>query len=100
MTLVKAIKENPQESRQELLLWLFKRAGIKNGNNTNYQFWQQHNKPIELTVCKIRLNYIHNNPVEAGWVNETHEFYYSSARNYAGLDSPMKITSVSDGELI
>lgn len=37
--LIEAIADNPQESRKELLLWLFARAGKKNGNNLRYQFW-------------------------------------------------------------
>ncbi|MBN2610059.1 MAG: transposase [Bacteroidales bacterium] len=63
--LKKAIAENSQESRKEWMLWMFERAGKKNGNNKNFQFWQQHNKPIELVDNKImqqKLDYIHNNP--------------------------------------
>ncbi len=48
------IKENPQESRKEWLVWMFERAGKKKGNNNDpiaigWQFWQQHNKPLEIT---------------------------------------------------
>jgi len=43
-----AIEENLQESRREWMLWMMERAGRKNSNNNNFQFWQQHNKPIEL----------------------------------------------------
>ena len=49
-------------------MWLFERAGTRNPNNTRYQFWQQHNHPIELNTNEKldqRLNYIHNNPVVA-----------------------------------
>ncbi len=45
---IEAIENNPQESRKEWLLWMMKRAGKKQGNITNYQFWQHNNKPIEL----------------------------------------------------
>jgi REP element-mobilizing transposase RayT len=38
-----------------------------------------------------KLNYIHNNPVVAGLVKEPEDYYYSSARNYAGLDAPLEI---------
>ena len=31
-----------------------------------------------------KMNYIHNNPVEAGWVEKPKEYLYSSAKNYAG----------------
>lgn len=51
--IIKAIQENPQESRKDWLLWLFERAGKANGNNTLYQLWhgptlRQDNHPIEL----------------------------------------------------
>ena len=85
--LINAIKENPVESRKEWMLWMMKRAGRKNGNNTTYQFWQQHNKPIELTdnqIAEQKLDYLHNNPVAEGFVYEPHEYKYSSAIDYGG----------------
>ncbi len=63
-----AITENPQESRKEWMLELMRRAGEQNGNIRGFQFWQQANHPIELSTNEMidqRLNYIHNNPVEA-----------------------------------
>jgi putative transposase len=86
-TIVKAIVDNPQESRKEWMLWLFERAGKRNTNNTGFQFWQQHNHPIELSstfLMEQKLEYIHNNPMEAGFVREPHEYSYSSAIDYAG----------------
>tara|TARA_R110000868_G_scaffold19310_4_gene83194 strand:- start:680 stop:1222 length:543 start_codon:yes stop_codon:yes gene_type:complete len=83
--LIKAIEENPKESRKDYLLWMMKRAGKKNSNIKKYQFWQQHNKPIELWSDKViqqKINYIHNNPVEAGFVTNPIDWKYSSARNY------------------
>ena len=93
--IIDGIKNNPQESRKELFLWLFERAGKANSNNTNYQFWQQHNHPVELSTNEMvdqRLNYIHNNPVEAGIVLSPEHYLYSSAINYAGL--PEKLLDV------
>jgi putative transposase len=81
------IVNNPQESRKEWLLWMMERAGSKNSNVKNRQFWQQHNKPIELwsnEVIDQKLDYIHNNPVESGFVTEPQHWKYSSASNYAG----------------
>ncbi len=95
--IIKAIEENPQESRKEWLLWFFERAGKKNSNNSKYQFWQQNNKPIELSNSKIleqKLNYIHNNPVEEGIVFESHEYRYSSAVDYAGSKGMIDIELV------
>lgn len=47
--LIEAIENNPQESRKRWMLWLFTSAGQKNHNNQTYQFWQQDNRPIELS---------------------------------------------------
>ncbi|PTX21550.1 REP element-mobilizing transposase RayT [Pontibacter mucosus] len=71
--LQKAIAEHNQESRKEWMLWLMERAGLKTSNVKHRQFWQQHNKPIELwsaAVIDQKIDYIHNNPVEAGFVSE------------------------------
>ncbi len=54
------------------MLWIFKKAGEKNSNNKNFQFWRQDNHPEELISNKFKdqkLEYIHNNPVESGLVD-------------------------------
>ena len=82
---LEAIKSNPQESRKEWLLWMFERAGKKSSNVSQFQFWQHHNKPIELwspAVIKQKLDYIHNNPVESGFVIDPVDWKYSSATNF------------------
>ncbi|QQR95570.1 MAG: transposase [Bacteroidota bacterium] len=82
-----AIMESPQESRREWIFKLFKQAGENNSNNTNWQFWQQDNHPIELTDATMqeqRLNYIHENPVRAGFVYKAEDYVYSSACDYGG----------------
>lgn len=83
--LVTAIKENPQESRKELLLRAFKRAAQKSSNVDKYQFWRHDNKPIELWSNKVireKVNYVHNNPVEEGLVFRPEDYRYSSAVDY------------------
>ncbi len=81
------IKRDVQESRKEWMLWMMERAGRKNSNNNEWQLWQQHNQPIELNTNEMlsqRLDYLHFNPVEAGFVNEPEHWKYSSALDYAG----------------
>ena len=88
LKIIEAINNNPQESRRELLMWLFERAGTYNPHNTRYQFWEQHSHPIELNTeekLNQRLDYIHNNPVVAGIVRYPEDYLYSSAGNYAKL---------------
>jgi len=87
--LMKTIQDNPQESRREWMLWMFERAGKKNSNVKEKQFWQQSNQPIEIWSLKVfeqKLNYIHNNPVESGFVTDPIDWKYSSARNYGNND--------------
>ena len=83
----KYIENNPQESRKEWLLWMMGRSGRKKSNNNDFQFWLQHNHPIELSTNEIlqqRLDYIHNNPVESHFVDNPTDWSYSSARDYEG----------------
>ena len=86
VNILKAIENNDKESRQEWMLEIFGRNGKENARNTKYQFWQQHNHPIELDTNKKldqRLNYIHQNPVQAGIVLSPEDYLYSSVMNYA-----------------
>ena len=69
------------------MLWMMERAGKKKSNNKDFQFWQQHNHPIELSTNKIlqeRIDYIHTNPVEAGFVKKPSDWLFSSAGDYEG----------------
>ena len=79
--------EKVWESRREWMYIMMHQAGINNGNNKDFQFWQQHNHPIELSTNNLldqKLNYIHNNPVEAGFVESPEMWQYSSAKDYYG----------------
>jgi putative transposase len=96
--LLDAIKHNPFESKKEWMLWMFERIGSKNTSNERYQFWQNGYHPIELNnvfLIEQRLNYLHENPVRAGFVLSAEEYKYSSARNYAGgIDCVMEVVYV------
>ena len=76
---------------------MFKRAGDKNSNVTNSQFWQEHNKPIEQwsnEVIDQKVDYIHNNPVEAGFGTEDYHWKYSSAIDFSGEKGLLEIDMV------
>ncbi len=99
--ITQAIEENPKESRKEWLLWMFEKAGKKNVTVNKMQFWQQHNKPIELWTDKVilqKINYIHNNPVKSGFVTDPIDWKYSSARNYQDDHTVLEIDN--DGYLL
>ena len=49
---------------------------------------QQHNKPIEIKDQEMfdkTLDYIHQNPVVAGFVARPEDWKYSSARDFCGI---------------
>ena len=68
--IVEAIKEHP-ESRRKWLLHRFENAAKRIKRGVNYKVWQNGFHPVELynnIMIKQRLDYIHNNPVEAEFV--------------------------------
>jgi REP element-mobilizing transposase RayT len=88
--LVKMIRDNLSESRRDWMIKAFEKAGKYNPLNKNHQFWQNGNYPVLLysaAVIQQKIDYIHDNPVKAGFVGSAHEFWYSSAN----LESPLKI---------
>jgi REP element-mobilizing transposase RayT len=88
------IMDNPKESRKEWMLGMMETAGSKNSNVKFRQFWQQHNKPIELwspEVIDQKVDYILNNPVVSGFVYEPHHWKYSSALDYMGEKGVLEI---------
>lgn len=82
--IIKAIQEEG-ESRREWMLKLLAEAGQGNHKNKTWQLWRNDNHPIELyspSVMDQKLDYIHNNPIKAGIVDNAEDYLYSSARNY------------------
>lgn len=52
-----------------------------------YQVWQEGIQPKLIqndTMMKDKIEYIHNNPVKRGYVDEAQHWRYSSARDYEG----------------
>jgi REP element-mobilizing transposase RayT len=87
--IIKAIESNPQESRKEWLMYLFKFYAKANKQYSKNHFWQYTIHPILLystEVIKQKMNYIHMNPVRAGLVNEAENYVYSSANVLSPLE--------------
>ncbi len=73
MKLTDAILNNPKESRREWILNLFEKHGKANNSNHRFQVSQHENHPFLLDSVFLynqRLNYLHYNPVVAGFVAE------------------------------
>ena len=90
--------QNEPESRREWMLKLFEEEAEPSKRHKYYKFWQEGNHAIELFNEKFvwdKINYIHNNPVEAGLVKQAHEWVYSSASNYLDLESILEVERIS-----
>jgi REP element-mobilizing transposase RayT len=80
--------ENSNEGN--IILNVFKKSGENLKRIKNYKVWQDDNRPMVLYSNKFiwqKLDYIHNNPIKAGIVEKAEEYLFSSARNYAELES-------------
>ncbi|MCR5889065.1 transposase [Hymenobacter sp. J193] len=90
-----ALHLNQQESRRSWLEWIFRQHGQENRNNEQVQVWQQHSHGVELrtpTMVQQRLHYTHQNPVRAGICYRAEDYLYSSASQYAGLETILPVT--------
>ncbi len=89
--------DNPEESRREWMKTIFLKAGYLNKDNETFQLWKQDNHPVAVYsdyVINQKMNYIHNNPVKAGFVANPEDWIYSSARNYSSMDYVLEIDFV------
>jgi REP element-mobilizing transposase RayT len=91
------ISENNQESRREWMDVVFRYHAKYNNRVNEKQFWTHENHAVELTsndMVDSKMNYVHENPVRAGWVERGEDYLYSSARNYAGLQNLLEIEMI------
>ncbi len=59
----------------------------KHKTDRTYQVWEEGSHPQLIQNDEMliqKLDYIHQNPVKRGYVDEPVHWRYSSARNYAG----------------
>lgn len=78
---IKAIEQNPRESRKKWLLWLLK----KDEHNI---LWQEgyHGEEIRTKAFyETKERYIHLNPVRSGMVYHEDSYIYSSYASHSGL---------------
>ena len=83
------ILNNGIESRKDWMKMVFEYHG-KFKKKQHYQIWTNDNHSEILYSPQFitqKIDYIHNNPVRAGIVSNPEDYLYSSARNYAKLDS-------------
>ena len=87
--LLEMIENESFESRRSWLLYVLSYYATQHQRNAKYQLWQATNHPIELmsnAVIDQKAEYIHQNPVVAGIVDEAHHYIYSSANPFSPLE--------------
>jgi putative transposase len=66
-------------------LWALK---LRHKTASDYQVWEEGSMPKQIDTDEMmlqKLEYIHNNPVKRGYVDDPVHWRYSSARNYSGM---------------
>ena len=69
---------------------------MRDRSDQRYQLWQQGNHPKQIQNDQMmlqKLEYMHMNPVRRGYVADPVHWRYSSARNYAGLEGLIDVTT-------
>jgi REP element-mobilizing transposase RayT len=77
-----------EEHRASTILEQLKWHKARHKQDRTYQLWQEGSHPQDIpheTIMWQKLEYIHNNPVQRGYVDEPIHWRWSSARDYAGL---------------
>lgn len=85
MKIIDAIINKPRESRKNWMLDLFEKNGQRMKSNLRFQFWQHENHPVLPTnneMLNQRMDYVHENPERAGFVNHPIDWKHSSAIDY------------------
>jgi len=73
------------ESHHGDILQKFHEAAAIDGRGNSHKVWQDGFHPIAIETegfFREKLNYLHENPVRKGFVEQPEHYKYSSARNY------------------
>jgi REP-associated tyrosine transposase len=69
---------------------------VRHKSDRRFQLWQEGSHPkVNETEAMMRqkLEYIHDNPVNRGYVSDPTHWRYSSARNDAGIEALVSVTT-------
>ena len=91
--ILKLLQENNVKTILDQLAF-YKKAHKK---ETTYQLWQEGIQPKLIVNDKMmmdRINYIHNNPVKRGYIEDAKCWRYSSARDYEDIKGLIDVERV------
>jgi len=80
----RSLRKQMEKDKKTIWLKLFRLDAPKK-KNWQYQIWQERFDDLAIysvKIAKVKINYIHNNPVRKGLVEKAEDYLYSSARNY------------------
>jgi putative transposase len=63
---------------------------------SRYQLWQEGSHPQHVSTDEMmvqKLDYMHNNPMDRGYIDDPTHWRYSSARNYMGLPGLIEVVT-------
>ncbi len=101
-TSVQLTRKLENDGDHEGHLQLFAKAASIIKRNEKYKVWQDGYHPEQIVTNKFfyqKLNYIHNNPLNDGLVNNPTDYLYCSSRNYAGLETRLEIIIESSQQI-
>ena len=78
-----------KRDKNQFILKQLKKLKLSHKKDRTYQLWQEGSHPQLIQGDKMmcqKIEYIHNNPVKHGYVDEAIHWRYSSARNYEGRE--------------
>ncbi|BDC98628.1 REP-associated tyrosine transposase [Persicobacter psychrovividus] len=85
--MLKEISASAKESRKNWLMGRFSQASRQYKSADKHQLWQYESHPVELntnTIIQQKVDYLHYNPVKAGFVETPEAWRLSSAMEYSG----------------
>jgi len=80
----------------KVLLKQLRALKLRHKTESEYQVWEEGSKPKQIgsdEMMRQKLEYIHNNPVKRGYVDEPVHWRYSSARNYAAMPGLVEVVT-------
>ena len=84
-----------KKNRKSYYLEKMKQYKLPHHQDSEFQFWQEGYHPKQIIGDDImiqKMEYIHNNPINMGYVDYPEDWKYSSASDYLGIKGLIPIT--------
>lgn len=85
-----------QERQFKTLLSELRHFKLRHKTDQTFQLWQEGSHPQQIqndAMMWQKIEYIHNNPVRRGYVDDPLHWRYSSARNYAAQPGMIEVVT-------